>query len=73
MSAFCSSTESPATAIRQSGRHGARPGLLKTLAEWRLRQRQRHQLSRLDDRMLRDIGLDRAAAMREADKPFWVA
>ena len=35
------------------------------------RQRQRRALLRLDDRMLRDIGLTRADVEREADKPFW--
>lgn len=33
--------------------------------------RSRHQLAQLDDRLLRDIGVDRATARFEADKPFW--
>ncbi|MBM3646250.1 MAG: DUF1127 domain-containing protein [Alphaproteobacteria bacterium] len=33
--------------------------------------RSRRQLAELDDRLLRDIGLDRATARREADKGFW--
>lgn len=33
--------------------------------------RSRHQLSQLDERMLRDIGIDRATARFEATKPFW--
>jgi uncharacterized protein YjiS (DUF1127 family) len=33
--------------------------------------RSRRQLARLDDRLLRDIGLDRATARFEADKGFW--
>jgi uncharacterized protein YjiS (DUF1127 family) len=28
-------------------------------------------LAELDDRLLRDIGIDRQAAMREAERPFW--
>jgi uncharacterized protein YjiS (DUF1127 family) len=28
-------------------------------------------LGALDDRMLRDIGIDRATAHREAGRPFW--
>jgi uncharacterized protein YjiS (DUF1127 family) len=36
-----------------------------------VRQRQRHDLAQLDDRMLRDIGLSRVDAEREAGKPFW--
>ena len=33
--------------------------------------RSRHQLAQLDDRMLRDIGIDRATAKNEALKSFW--
>lgn len=35
-------------------------------------QRSRRALAVLDDRMLRDIGLSRVDAKREAEKPFWV-
>ena len=35
------------------------------------RMRSRRVLSLMDDRMLRDIGLDRGAAQYEIDKPFW--
>jgi uncharacterized protein YjiS (DUF1127 family) len=33
--------------------------------------RSRRQLAQLDERLLRDIGLDRATARFEASKPFW--
>lgn len=33
--------------------------------------RSRNQLAQLDERLLRDIGIDRASARFEADKPFW--
>jgi len=33
--------------------------------------RSRRQLSELDPRLLRDIGLTREAALKEAEKPFW--
>jgi len=33
--------------------------------------RSRRQLAQLDERMLRDIGLDRATARIEATKGFW--
>jgi uncharacterized protein YjiS (DUF1127 family) len=42
-----------------------------TLREWRRRSRDRAQLARLDDRMLRDIGLTHADAEFLANKPFW--
>jgi len=38
---------------------------------WHARARQRRQLVELSDYMLRDIGLTRADAEAEADKPFW--
>jgi len=44
------------------------PELLKL---WRERIRYRHDLEMLDDHMLRDIGLSRETALREAQKPFW--
>ena len=34
-------------------------------------QRSRRQLAELDDRLLRDIGLDRARARFEAEKGYW--
>jgi len=34
-------------------------------------RKSRRQLAELDDRLLRDIGLDRATARHEADKGFW--
>ncbi len=47
--------------------------LLATLDLWYERHHQRRQLELLDDRLLRDIGLDRASAWHEASKPFWQA
>ena len=35
--------------------------------------RQRHALLRLDDAMLKDLGLSRVDALREGSKPFWRA
>lgn len=35
------------------------------------RQRSRHMLATLDDRMLRDIGVDRATAAEESTRSFW--
>jgi uncharacterized protein YjiS (DUF1127 family) len=38
---------------------------------WPERRRQRTQLLALTPERLRDIGVSRAAALREAGKPFW--
>lgn len=45
--------------------------LARTIFEWQARAEQRHRLAELDDRMLKDIGVNRASARAEADKPFW--
>lgn len=59
----------------RSSAAAAAPGLLRriaaTLATWQARHRQRRELRELDDRLLRDIGISRAAAEAEARKPFW--
>src|SRR5579871_5812026 len=44
---------------------------LGTLREWHRRIRARHELARLDDRMLQDIGLTHADREMLANKPFW--
>lgn len=43
----------------------------QTLRTWYERRKQRRWLFRLDDRLLRDIGIDKVTAMQEAAKPFW--
>ena len=40
---------------------------------WRARARDRQELARLSDRMLRDIGITRLDAERELRKPFWLS
>lgn len=45
----------------------------RTLKLWYERHRQRRRLAQLDERLLRDIGIDRAEAMREVSKAFWEA
>ena len=47
--------------------------MIGLLVHWQERAEQRHALAELDDRLLRDIGLDRVAAAHEARKPFWRA
>jgi uncharacterized protein YjiS (DUF1127 family) len=64
--------------------YGARSGLparlgatlrapMATLRLWACRRHDRRDLLRLDDHMLRDIGLDRSRADALAARPFWRA
>ena len=46
-------------------------GVGAVLWEWRRRRNGRLELARLDERMLRDIGLTRVDAEYEMNKPFW--
>ena len=46
-------------------------GVGAVLREWRRRRNSRLELARLDERMLRDIGLTRVDAEYEMNKPFW--
>jgi uncharacterized protein YjiS (DUF1127 family) len=43
------------------------------LLRWQRRANERHALTQLDDRMLRDLGLSRSEIARESRKPFWRA
>ncbi len=45
--------------------------LWETLCTWRARASQRRQLASLEDHQLKDMGISRADAEREAGKPFW--
>ncbi len=45
--------------------------LADTMALLMAKQRSRMALAQLDDRMLRDIGIDRATAANEAELPIW--
>ena len=47
---------------------------LHTIALWIARSRQRRaieEIARLNDRLLKDIGVSKDEALREAAKPFW--
>ncbi|MEL6171604.1 MAG: hypothetical protein AAFV87_10680 [Pseudomonadota bacterium] len=48
-------------------RRAIRPSLLSMIALWRSRR----ALERLDATALRDIGLEREAAEKEAKRPIW--
>jgi uncharacterized protein YjiS (DUF1127 family) len=45
--------------------------LLDHVLAWRDRARSRRHLGGLNGHLLRDIGIDRATAQVESDKPFW--
>ena len=67
---------SPSNSFRP--RLGGAPALLRRLAViveiaegWAERRRQRRALMMLSDGLLKDIGLGRGEAAREAMKPFW--
>ncbi|WP_188260666.1 DUF1127 domain-containing protein [Azospirillum tabaci] len=62
--------ERPGQGIGQ-GIGGALVALFDTVATWNERRRQRRALEALPDHLLQDIGLSRADAVTEADKPFW--
>jgi uncharacterized protein YjiS (DUF1127 family) len=68
----------PRTTRQGVGRRVAGPSLRqvlslvrKMLQQWRGRRRERAELARLDDRMLRDIGITRGDVWQEINKPFW--
>ena len=43
-----------------------------TVTKWEQRRRSRVNLGRLDDRMLKDVGLSRHQAHRETTRYFWM-
>ena len=45
--------------------------IVDTVREWLRRSSERHVLAGLNDRQLRDIGLDRQLVQSEVTKPFW--
>jgi uncharacterized protein YjiS (DUF1127 family) len=45
--------------------------LSRLVTTWTARHRARRALARLDDHLLRDIGLDRMEAERETSRRFW--
>jgi uncharacterized protein YjiS (DUF1127 family) len=49
-----------------------RRSAMRWLLEAWERRRTRDYLTQLDDRMLKDIGVTRVEARREASKPFWL-
>jgi uncharacterized protein YjiS (DUF1127 family) len=56
---------------RWPDRTGKAERALRILSVWIERARQRRHLADLSDRSLKDIGISRCDALREASKPFW--
>ncbi len=63
------STRNAASTMSSAGRSVV--ALFDMVATWNERRRQRLALEALPDHLLHDIGLSRAEAVTEADKPFW--
>lgn len=66
----------PRIAAAQTASHPATPTLRRlwaALVQAPARARQRRALARLDDRLLADVGLTRAQALAEAERPAWDA
>jgi uncharacterized protein YjiS (DUF1127 family) len=61
----------PLPGVAQRRATGRLERLLATLRLWRRRAKESEQLSELSDRALRDLGISRSEAWREARKPFW--
>jgi uncharacterized protein YjiS (DUF1127 family) len=61
---------SPVANVHRHGQPTLRIKLAVLHEVWR-RWRSRQYLTALDDRMLRDIGVTRAEAEYELNKPFW--
>ena len=61
----------PRSALRRSVLLAGLRRIAEIVALWRERVRSRSQLLRLDEALLKDIGISRADVEREAMKPFW--
>lgn len=57
----------------RSRRPGGLVAFVEAVLAWQDRARQRQLLARMDDRLLRDMGLTRTDIAIEAEKPFWRA
>lgn len=58
---------------RQTDAVGAPLRVIERLVAWQDRAAQRRKLAEMDYMLLADIGISRADAFAEADKPFWRA
>jgi uncharacterized protein YjiS (DUF1127 family) len=60
------------TSIQWRAKPPSVASFLLKIRGWIERSREREALGHLDERLLRDIGVSRAAAAEEASKPFWM-
>jgi len=56
---------------RTSPRRMSVRSVLEKILEWQSRATERRRLAGLEDRLLTDMGLNRADAWQESRKPFW--
>jgi uncharacterized protein YjiS (DUF1127 family) len=56
---------------KRFARSSALFGLVTAITAWIERRRQLQALTELDDHLLKDVGLSREQARREAARPFW--
>ena len=63
----------PTLFARSTGTAGSSARFLNVLLDWQERARARRLMADLDDRLLADMGIGRAEAFTEAEKPFWRA
>ena len=56
---------------RAGGTYRARPTLWQRILTWTLVANERRRLLDLDEHSLKDIGLTKEEAAREASRPFW--
>ena len=61
----------PSLATTRWTANGFAIATVRRLLYWQERARQRRQLTSLDDRALKDIGLSRSDVAGESSKPFW--
>ena len=64
----CSSNKSASCGVKSADWLA---GVFGHIRRWRSLARQRRDLARLSDEMLKDIGISRVDALREAKRPFW--
>ncbi len=61
----------PTLVSRRRGLRAVLSAIAIRIAAWNALRHQRRTLCQMDDHMLRDIGLTRSDALREARRPAW--